>query len=57
MDQILRQKITDKLREFLGREPIESEIVNGQTDQILMGWIRDDDQKAMQELIDELLGK
>jgi len=55
MDTILRQKIINKLTSFLNREPTEDEIVNGQSDTNLMGWIRDDDQKILQEKIDSLL--
>lgn len=43
MDPILYIKIQNKLRAFLKREPLEKEIVNGQNDSILMGWIRDDE--------------
>ncbi len=54
MDDTLRQKITEKLRTFLNREPSEAEVINGQTDANIMHWIaRDDaaDQKAQVEAI------
>lgn len=46
MDPILKNKITNKLRAFLNREPTESEIINGQTDSNLMGWIVQEDVEA-----------
>ncbi|MBP9771462.1 MAG: hypothetical protein KBD16_00845 [Candidatus Pacebacteria bacterium] len=46
MDPTLKDKITDKLRAFLNREPTESEVINGQTDSNLMGWIVKEDIEA-----------
>lgn len=54
MDDILRKKIADKLRNYLNREPSESEIINGQNDTILMGWLRDDDHQALQASVQQL---
>lgn len=51
MDEVLRQKITDKLTTFLNRAPSESEIINGQTDSTLMQWIAQDDAAAQNDLI------
>lgn len=50
----LRTKIIDKLRIFLKREPKENEIVNGQTDSILMQWIAQDDAAAQAPIIESL---
>lgn len=51
MDPLLKQKITDKLRAYLNREPLEHEIINGQNDSTLMHWIAQDDTKANAEAI------
>ncbi len=51
MDDTLRQKITDKLRTYLNREPLENEIINGQNDANLMHWIAQDDAAAQNNLI------
>lgn len=48
MDPTLRQKIYNKLKKFLNREPTENEIINGQTDSTLMGWIHNDDLNSAQ---------
>jgi hypothetical protein len=45
----LHTKIRDKLFKYLSREPSENEIQNGQTDDRLMGWIQEDDLKALKE--------
>lgn len=55
MDDILKQKITDKLRAYLNREPTEAEIINGQSDSILMGWIRDDDHNDLKNKLNNNL--
>lgn len=47
----LRTKITDKLTKFLNRAPQEHEIINAQTDSILMGWVRDEEIVAQKEKI------
>ncbi len=39
----LKQKITDKLRGYLNREPSNDEVINGQNDANLMHWIVQDD--------------
>lgn len=41
MDSTLRQNIIDELTTLLKRAPNEQEIMNGQTDSITMGKIRD----------------
>lgn len=52
MDDILRQKIITKLTIYLNRPPTEIEIMNGETDTILMGWIRDDNAAAISQKVD-----
>ncbi len=54
MDEILRQKITDKLRGYLNREPSEGEIINGQNDANLMHWISQDDAADQAAKVDAL---
>ncbi len=54
MDPILRQKITDRLTKFLNRVPKEHEIVNGQNDATLMGWIANDDAAAQTTTLDAI---
>lgn len=54
MDTILKQKITDKLRAYLKREPSDAEVINGQTDANLMHWIAQDDVLIQQQQIDAL---
>lgn len=41
MNPILKQNIIDELTKFLNRPPTEGEIMNGQTDSVIMGKIRD----------------
>lgn len=43
MDPTLKKKITDKLRKYFNREPLEHEIINAQNDSNLMNWITQDD--------------
>ena len=45
MNIILRQKIIEKLRAYLNREPLENEVINAQNDHLIMGKIRDDEQQ------------
>lgn len=54
MEPILKQKITDKLRAYLNREPTEQEIMNGNTDANVMHWIAKDDAKDALQKIDKL---
>jgi uncharacterized protein YjgD (DUF1641 family) len=49
-----KQKITDKLKTFLNREPTEAEIINSQNDIRLMSWIRDDEIKEKDKRIKDL---
>jgi len=54
MDINLKQKITEKLRAYLNREPFENEIVNAQNDHLIMGKIRDDEQQKLKTDNDNL---
>lgn len=49
MDKEKRQKITKKLREILKREPTEGEIMNGQTDYLLMAQILEEEIKDLKD--------
>jgi len=40
MDPIIKQQITQELTDFLRRPPTENEIMNAQTDPIIMGKIK-----------------
>ena len=44
IDTILYNKIKEKLKIYLNREPFENEIINAQNDHLIMGHIRDDEQ-------------
>jgi hypothetical protein len=39
----MQEKIRNKLREYLKREPTEAEVANGFTDQNLIQWIQADE--------------
>lgn len=54
MDPILKQKITDRLRLYLNREPSENEIINGQNDSNLMQWIGHNDVAVLAANVDSL---
>jgi len=43
MDTNLKQKITEKLREYLNREPNDNEVINAQNDNLIIGKIRDEE--------------
>lgn len=51
MDQLLREKITEELRTFLNREPLEKEIINAQKD---IGIMRKIDEKTNKENFEKL---
>ena len=54
IDTILYNKIKEKLKIYLNREPFENEIINAQNDHLIMGQIRDDKQNELKTENDNL---
>lgn len=54
MDNILKNKIKDKLTKFLNRQPSENEVLNAEKDTNIREQIRNDEMEIMKTEIDNL---